>query len=100
MPRLRVNSAIYAENDFRKEMYRRMTDRYDTVSIRALARESGISHSSLNNHLRHNIVNLDVGVLQKIVPLLKPDPTVVLKLLGYTGEDIRKFKNKKEETQC
>lgn len=97
MPRIRQNTAIYAENDFRKELYRRMTDRYDTVSIRALAREVNISQSSLNNHLRHNIVNLDIGVLQKIIPVLKPDPAAVLKLLGYTGEDIRKFKNKKED---
>lgn len=97
MPRIRQCAAQYAETDFRKELYRRMTDRYDTVSIRALARESGISQSSLNNHLRHNIINLDVGVLQKIIPLLKPDPAAVLKLLGYTGEDIRRFKNKEEK---
>lgn len=97
MPRIRQNQTIYAENDFRKELYRRMTDRYSTVSIRALARETNISQSSLNNQLRHNIVNLDVGVLQKIVPLLKPDPAAVLKLLGYTGEDIRRFKNKEEK---
>lgn len=97
MPRIRQYEAQYAETDFRKELYRRMTDRYDTVSIRALARESGISQSSLNNHLRHNIVNLDVGVLQKIIPLLKPDPAAVLKLLGYTGEDIRRFKKKEEK---
>lgn len=97
MPRLRANSAIYAENDFRKELYRRLTDRYETVSIRALAREVNVSQSSLNTYLRHNIINLDVGVLQKIIPVLKPDPAAVLKLLGYTGEDIRKFKNKKEE---
>lgn len=97
MPRIRQYAAQYAEADFRKELYRRMTDRYDTVSIRALARESGVSQSSLNTHLRHNINNLDIGVLQKIIPLLKPDPAVVLKLLGYTGEDIRKFKNKEEK---
>lgn len=99
MPRIRQNHTIYAEADFKKEIFRCLAARYEDVSIRALSRETGISQSSLNNHLRHNIVNLDVGVLQKIVPLLKPDPAAVLKLLGYTGEDIRKFKNKNKEEE-
>lgn len=93
MPRLKQKMSQYNESDFRQELYQRLASRYEKVSVRALAEEAGISQSSLNTHLRHNVKNLDVGVLQKIIPLLKPDPTVVLKLLGYTSDDIRKFKN-------
>lgn len=93
MPRLRVYAAQYSEEDFRKEVFKKMAERYEDISIRALARESGISPSTLNNRIRHDISNLDVSELRQIVPILKPDPAVILKLLGYTGDDIRKFKN-------
>ena len=93
MPRIKQYSDVYNENDFRRELYVQLTNRYEKVSIRALAAETGICQSVLNTNLRHNNKNLTVGVLQKVIPLLKPNPAVVLKLLGYTGDDIRKFKN-------
>lgn len=93
MPRLRMYACHYSEEDFRKELFRKMAERYEEISVRALAAEAGIAQSTLNTRIRHDISNLDVSELRRIVPILKPDPTVILKLLGYTGEDIRKFKN-------
>lgn len=93
MPRIRQYAVQYSEEDFRKEVFKKMAERYEDISIRALARESGISPSTLNHRIRHDISNLDVSELRQIVPILKPDPAVILKLLGYTGDDIRKFKN-------
>ena len=100
MPRIRQLERQYAENDFRKEIFRCMVERYEKVSVRKLAEEAQISQSSLNGHLRHDIINLDVGCLQLIIPILKPDPGVVLRLLGYSSQDITRFKkqNCKEES--
>lgn len=102
MPRIKMNYSQYAEEDFRKEIYRQLTNRYESVSIRALAREVGVSQSSLNVNLRHKPNNLDVGLLRLIIPILKPDPGVVLRLLGYSSQDITRFKKQgsKEEASC
>lgn len=97
MPRIRQYAAMYDETDFRKEIFRKMAERYDTISVRKLAAEAGVSQATLNQKLRHCAKNLDVYELRLIIPVLKPDPGVVLKLLGYTGKDITKFKNQKTE---
>ena len=92
MPRIRQYVMQYAADDFRKEIYRCLADRYDDVSVRALARETGISQSTLNIKIRHSHDNLDIGELRKIVPILNPDPGIVLKLLGFTPAQIKRFK--------
>ena len=92
MPRIRQYAERYAEEDFRKELFRRMADRYEQISVRALARETGISHSALNIKIREDNTNLDIGELRKIIPLLNPDPGIILKLLGYTPQQIKRFK--------
>lgn len=94
MPRIRQYAERYAEEDFRKEIFRRMADRYEQISVRALARETGISHSALNTKIRENNTNLDIGELQRIIPILNPDPGIILKLLGYTPAQIKRFKEK------
>lgn len=93
MPRIKQLQPIYDEKDFRQEIFRRMADRYSEISVRKLAEEVGISHSSLNQKIRHSTKNLDVHEMRLIIPLLKPDPMVMLRLIGYTSEDIRKFKS-------
>ena len=92
MPRLREYAMRYAAEDFKKELFRKMAERYEKISVRALAQETGISHSALNVKIRQDNTNLDIGELRKIVPLLNPDPGIVLKLLGYTPQQIKKFK--------
>lgn len=92
MPRIKQYATQYAEADFKREIFRCLADRYDEVSVRALARETGISQSTLNNKIRHSHNNLDVGELRKIVPLLNPNPGIILKLLGFTTAQIKRFK--------
>lgn len=92
MPRLRAYARQYADADFKKEVYRCLTERYENVSVRALSRETGISNSTLNNKIRKNVSNLDVSELQQIVAVLNPDPGVILKLLGYSTAQIKKYK--------
>ena len=92
MPRIREYAMRYAEEDFKKELFRKMAERYEKISVRALAQETGISHSALNVKIRQDNTNLDIGELRKIVPLLNPDPGIVLKLLGYTPQQIKRFK--------
>ena len=97
MPRIRQYAAAYAEEDFRKEILRKICDRYGSSSVRALAQEAGLSQSSLNTKIRSTTRNLDINDLSIIIPILKPDITVVLKLLGYDSAAIQKYKNKKTE---
>lgn len=92
MPRIRQYADRYAEEDFKKELFRKMADRYEQISVRALARETGISHSALNVKIRSDNTNLDIGELRRIVPILNPDPGILLKLLGYTPAQIKRFK--------
>lgn len=92
MPRIRQYETKYLEKDFIKEVYRCLAERYDDVSIRALARESGINQSTLNTKIRHAHNNLDIGELRRIVPILNPDPGIILKLLGFTTAQIKRFK--------
>lgn len=92
MPRLRVYAEKYAYEDFKQEIFQRLTARYSAVSVRALARETGISQSALNVKIRHSHDNLDIGELRKIIPLLSPDPGIILTLLGYTPQQIKRFK--------
>lgn len=94
MPRIRQYAAKYAEEDFKKEIFRCLTDRYEDVSVRALSRETGISQGTLNTKIRHDNSNLDVSELQRIVAVLNPNPGILLKLLGYSQAQITKFKEK------
>lgn len=100
MPRIAMYADKYADADFQKEIYRRMADRYEEVSVRALAREIGACQSTLNTKIRKTPCTLVISELRKIVSVLKPDPVIMLKLLGYTSKEINKFKNQKEETVC
>lgn len=92
MPRIPQYAAKYAEQDFRKELYCRLAERYEQVSVRALAREIGACQGTLNAKIRNKTTALEIGELQKIVPVLTPDPGIVLTLLGYTPQQIKRFK--------
>lgn len=92
MPRIRAYAQQYVDADFKKEVYRCLAERYENVSVRALSRETGISQSTLNCKIRKNVSNLDIGELRKIVPLLNPNPGIILKLLGFTPAQIKRYK--------
>ena len=90
MPRIHQNAERYASEDFRREIRARQGF-HDLMSVRALARATGIPHSTLNPWL-HEPERITVEAFQKLVPVIHPDPGVVLTLLGYTRQEIKKFK--------
>lgn len=99
MPRIRQYADKYSYEDFRKEVFRKLADRYCEVSVRKLAAESGLAQSTLNTKLRHKTESLEVEELRKIIPVLRPDPTVVLQLLGYSNQDISRFKKQNNQEE-
>ena len=93
MPRIKIKANEYAVADFRKELFKCLAERYEIVSVRALAGELGVCQATINAKIRSKTEQMNVAELQMIVPLLKPDPEVILKLVGYTGKEIARFKN-------
>jgi predicted transcriptional regulator len=92
MPRIRQYSDRYAIEDFQREI--RVQQAVCGMSQRELGEQSGIAPSTLCKRLK-NPENFEVGELRKIIPVLQPDPGIVLALLGYSSKEIKRFK---EET--
>lgn len=92
MPRLKQNAEKYAMEGFQTEI-RKKQGEYDLMSVRALAREIGIPHTTLGPKLKEPD-KLEVADLRKIVTTIDPDPGVVLALLGYDRKAIRRFQQR------
>lgn len=90
MPRIRQNAARYAEVDFLQEIRRRQ-GHYNLMSVRALAGAAGIPHSTLNPKL-HDLKKLTIEDLQKLIPTIHPEPEFLLALVGYSKQEIKKYK--------
>ena len=90
MPRIRQNEEQYAVEDFRKEI-RSKQGYYGLMSVRSLAAEMDISHATLNPKI-NDPLKLGVPDLRKLIQTLHPDIGVVLSLLGYSRQEIKKFK--------
>lgn len=96
MPRILQNADKYAREDFQREIRSRQGF-YDLMSLRALSDASGIPHSTLWAKLKEPD-KLEVSDLRKLVKAICPDPLILLALLGYTKQDIRRMKNSLEES--
>lgn len=90
MPRIRQNEEQYAVDDFRKEV-RSKQGYYGFVSVRSLAAEMDMSHATLNPKM-NDPLKLGVPDLRKLVRTLHPDIGVMLSLLGYSRQEIKRFK--------
>ena len=90
MPRIRQNKELYAVADFSKEIRLRQAE-YDIRSKRKLAELSGIPNTSLCAMLDDPML-MRVSNAKAIIKVLHPDPGIILRLLGYTPQEIRKFK--------
>ena len=88
MPRINQNAEIYAENDFRKEV-RICQGRYDLMSQQALAEAVDMPRPTLRKRLLEP-ETMTVGELRKLIKTVKPNPRVLLLLIGYTPKDLRK----------
>lgn len=90
MPRIYQNADKYAVADFQQEV-RRQQGHYDLMSVRALAGAMGVPHTTLNPKLKEP-KRLTVEELQKLVPVIHPDIGILLTLLGYSKQEIKRFK--------
>lgn len=97
MPRLTQNAEKYAVADFQQEIRRRQ-GHHNVMSVRSLAALAGIPHTTLNPKL-HDPDKLLVSDIRKLVKTIHPDIGILLSLLGYSKQEIKKFKEKANEEQ-
>lgn len=94
MPRIKQNAERYAEEDFRREV-RCKQGYYDLMSMTALADASGIPRTTLSKRLSAP-QSMTVAEIRKIVATIRPDPAIILALLGYKVKEINRVKGNHE----
>ena len=94
MPRIYQNKDQYAAEDFRREI-RSKQGYYNLMSQQALADASGIPRPTLRKRILEP-EGMMVGEFRKLIATLDPDIEVVLTLLGYSKQKIKKFKEVKQ----
>lgn len=87
MPRIRQNAERDAIRDFQAEI-NAQCGRYGYKSQRSLGEAIGVCQATAGSYLK-NPDGITLGTLREMVRLLRLDPTVVLKALGYSSKDIR-----------
>ena len=89
MPRIRQCAEKYQKEDLLREIDVRCA--WNGIRTQeALGKTLGVSAMTITN-FRREPAGRQITLLQKIVKELKPSPEPVLKFLGYTAADIRKF---------
>lgn len=94
MPRIYQNKDQYAAEDFRREIRCRQ-GYYNLMSQQALADASGIPRPTLRKRILEP-EGMMVGEFRKLIKTIHPDIAVVLALLGYENQEIKKFKEAKQ----
>lgn len=89
MPRIRQKADKYATEDFIIEI-NAQCGRYGYKSQKSLGNALGVCQATAGNYLK-NPDCIQLGTLRAMVKLLRLDPMVILKALGYSAKDIRKF---------
>lgn len=90
MPRLRQNAERDAIRDFQSEV-NAQCGRYGYKSQKSLGNALGVCQATAGNYLK-NPDCIQFGTLRAMVKLLRLDPMVILKALGYSAKDIQKLK--------
>ena len=90
MPRIRQLATKYANEDFVKELRKKMID-YNYTSFKEIALTIQVDPRTMYRRIE-NPDKFTVSIFRKIIPLLHPDPGIVLTLLGYTKHEIKRFK--------
>ena len=90
MGRTKKTPDAVAGDSFRREVRIRQ-GYYDLMTQMALSQQVGIPQSTLSKRLAQPD-NFTVSELRRVVSGIKPDPFVMLSLLGYEAKDIRKAK--------
>lgn len=87
MPRIRQNEEIYAMNDLVGEI-RAQSARFGYRSQTALSKQLECAQSTVSELLRDPRV-VPLSRLRQLVKVLKLDPVIVMKALGYTEKELR-----------
>ena len=90
MPRIRQNAERDALRDFQAEI-NAQCGRYGYKSQRSLGDALGVCQATAGNYLK-NPDYIQFRTLRAMVKLLRLDPMVILKALGYSSKDIQKLK--------
>lgn len=91
MPRIRQYAERYAVEDFWKEIDRRCPDAgVQSNNNAALARAVGTADVTIGVY-KQDPGKMQLKTLSRFVAALKPDPGVILRLLGYSEKEIRAF---------
>ena len=90
MPRIKQKEQQYADDDFRTEVRIRQ-GYYDLMSQQALADASGIPRPTLRKRILEP-ETMTVEEFRKLIATICPDPGAVLRLLGYSSKDIKRFR--------
>lgn len=89
MPRIRQ----YAERDATNDLLRELDARfawYGHKSLQEKGKAIGVCPKTVCNMMA-NPESIKFGTLRSIVKVIKPDPVILLKALGYSSQDIRKI---------
>ncbi len=89
MPRIRQNAERDALRDFQSEV-NAQCGRYGYKSQKSLGDALGVCQATAGSYLK-NPENIQLGTLRAMVKLLRLDPVVILKALGYSVKDIQKM---------
>lgn len=91
MPRIRLKAEQYPPEDFWLEVDRRCHEAgIQGGNNAALARAIGTSDVTVGNY-RRDIGRMPVKTLSKIVSVCRPNPGIVLRLLGYSRKEINQY---------
>lgn len=89
MPRIRQNAERDAMKDFLGEI-NAQCGRYGYKSQKSLGEALGVCQATAGNYLR-NPGAIQLGTLRSMVQVLRLDPVIVLKVLGYSTKDIKQI---------
>lgn len=85
-----AQDAQKAKDDFWTELNHRLLDMGLRPSLAALSTFTDVNAQTISNY-RTGHSPMTVSVMQKLVTALKPDIGVVLRFLGYSDKEIKKF---------
>ncbi len=89
MPRIRQKADDYAIKDYMGEI-KAQSARLGYDTHESLGRAVGLSRPTISKYLKDPLLYL--GTLRNLVQTLKLDPIIVLKVIGYSNNDIKKLK--------
>lgn len=93
MPRIKQKADEYSMRDLIAEI-NAQRGRYGYTSQKSLGEALGVCQSTAGSYLK-NPESIKFGALRAMVKVLRLDPVVVLKALGYTNQDIKKLQERR-----